>query len=304
MQEPLQQRIDDAFNRSLTEFPVYCKTKQDTDNMQFMHAHDGYEFHFSYSSGGTCMVEEQVYAFHPGKLTIIRPHTFHFIRPARADAYKRIILSVEEAYLASLFRQEPALDGIFGGWFRADGADAGGNDPTAAVMQLAFRSREDAAAIEHILQQIEKELEQRKTNYELMVKSGLIGLLVALGRQKDEAAVVPSLPETYREAMEQAAAHITACCGDNLSTAELARRFHLSVSYFNKLFKLHTGCTPHQFQTLQRINAAKALLSENQLPITEISMRLGYGELAYFSRSFRSVTGLSPSAYRAGRRKP
>ncbi|MBO9604572.1 MAG: helix-turn-helix domain-containing protein [Paenibacillaceae bacterium] len=302
MEERLQQRVDDAFNRSLTEFPVYCKTKQDTDNMQFMHAHDGYEFHFSYSSGGTCLVEEQEYAFHPGKVTIIRPHTFHFIRPARVDAYKRVILSVEEAYLAALIRQEPELAALFGGWFRADGAGAEDDRQPAALMQLAFRSREDAAAMEFILQQIEKELGLRKANYELMVKSALIGLLVALGRQNDEAEAVPSLPETHREAMEQAAAHITAYCGENLSVAELARRFHLSVSYFNKLFKLHSGCTPHQFQTLQRINAAKELLGEGTLPITEISLRLGYGELATFSRTFRSVAGVSPSAYRSGQR--
>ncbi|WP_457676423.1 helix-turn-helix domain-containing protein [Thiolapillus sp.] len=45
-------------------------------------------------------------------------------------------------------------------------------------------------------------------------------------------------------------------------------------------------------------NQAVSWLSDSDMAITEIAYRLGYGDVAHFSRSFRRLTGLAPSKYR------
>jgi AraC-like DNA-binding protein len=46
---------------------------------------------------------------------------------------------------------------------------------------------------------------------------------------------------------------------------------------------------------------AAGLLREGKLPITEISMRVGYQSLSSFHRHFRQVIGISPREHRDGR---
>ena len=52
-----------------------------------------------------------------------------------------------------------------------------------------------------------------------------------------------------------------------------------------------------------RINRAKELLVTTPLPVTEVCDRVGFKSLGSFSSLFRRLTGESPAAYRAKRRK-
>jgi len=286
--------VDTDFNRTLSEFPVYCQTKRDAVVMPFMHAHEGYEFHFSCSSVGICRVDDREYGFHPGKLTIIRPGTYHFIRTTQSSEYVRIILSIDEAYVKRLTELAPFVAELFGGWFGPD---------SAGLAQAQLPAKEDAEAVRQLLQTIERELEQRRPNYSMLVQAKLVELFVLLDRQTSSAEQGrKELPSEYRRLMDEIADYLTERHHENLSMTVLAASRHISKSYLYKLFKQHTGYTPHQFQILQRINRAKALLSGTDDSITEISFRVGFGETAHFSRSFKEMTGVTPGFYRSSMR--
>ena len=49
------------------------------------------------------------------------------------------------------------------------------------------------------------------------------------------------------------------------------------------------------------MNAAKRLLVQTDTPISEIALCCGYPDPLHFSREFRRVTGLSPTAFRDSR---
>lgn len=282
--------VDQDFNKTLSEFPIYCQTKRDAVVMPFMHSHDGYEFHYSCTSVGICRVDGREYDFNPGKLTIIKPHTYHVIRTTQASEYVRIILSVDQAWLESLAAVDPYVGDMFAAWF-------GDND--AGVAQMQLNSKEDAESVRQLLETIERELEQRKLNYSLLIKAKLLELFVLLGRQQSgDEPVKVSIPSAYRQMMDEVADLLTQRCDENLSMGELAEHYHVSKSYLYKLFKQHTGYTPHQFQMLQRINRAKQLLSSTEASITDISYRVGFGEMAHFSRTFKEMTGVTPGFYR------
>jgi len=83
---------------------------------------------------------------------------------------------------------------------------------------------------------------------------------------------------------------------------ELAKQVSVSPSYLFRLFKKRMHVTPMHFRNILRIDKAKLLLADQALTLDDVSERVGYGDPKYFSRVFRDLAGVSPSAYRKERR--
>lgn len=78
----------------------------------------------------------------------------------------------------------------------------------------------------------------------------------------------------------------------------LARVSGVSEAHFARCFRYAFGVPPHRYLLTRRIERAKALLRDTDLPITEIAFQTGWNSLGTFGRVFRDVTGESPSALR------
>lgn len=72
----------------------------------------------------------------------------------------------------------------------------------------------------------------------------------------------------------------------------------VSYSALRQAFKLHTGLAPHEYQLELRVSEAKKLLAGTGLPVKAIADKLGFQSAYYFSRLFKTKTGLSPEAWR------
>ncbi|MEG1640771.1 MAG: AraC family transcriptional regulator [Ruthenibacterium sp.] len=86
---------------------------------------------------------------------------------------------------------------------------------------------------------------------------------------------------------------------ERLSLENLCDVVHLSPSYVIALFKQYTHCSPMAYVNLVRIEISKEMLSESQLPISEIALSCGFQDAFYFSRKFKQITGSSPRQYRS-----
>jgi len=71
-----------------------------------------------------------------------------------------------------------------------------------------------------------------------------------------------------------------------------------SVSYFSKLFKKETGEGFSRYLMRVRIDKAKELLRDTNLPITKVCEMVGYGDIKHFSGTFKKITSLNPGQYR------
>jgi transcriptional regulator GlxA family with amidase domain len=88
-----------------------------------------------------------------------------------------------------------------------------------------------------------------------------------------------------------------------LPVERLGRMARLSPFHFIRTFRAATGQTPHQYVRARRIARAQELLVTTPLPVTEICEAVGFQSLGSFSAIFRRLTGETPTAYRAARRK-
>lgn len=84
----------------------------------------------------------------------------------------------------------------------------------------------------------------------------------------------------------------------DLSLADLAEVAGMSTFHFAREFKRTTGITPHQYLIKFRVDRAKALLSESEMPLVEVSSRSGFSHQSHFTRLFRRLTGTTPQSYR------
>lgn len=79
---------------------------------------------------------------------------------------------------------------------------------------------------------------------------------------------------------------------------EIGRRFHISPSYLSHMFKTETGFSPMKYLMYRRVGESQRLLMNGDLPVSEISDRLGFNDSSHFCRTFKKHVGTSPSAYR------
>ena len=63
-------------------------------------------------------------------------------------------------------------------------------------------------------------------------------------------------------------------------------------------FKAATGATLIEYLQNLRIEEAKRLLEQGELPIDEVSEAVGYLDISFFRRLFKRLTGLTPGQYR------
>jgi AraC-like DNA-binding protein len=72
----------------------------------------------------------------------------------------------------------------------------------------------------------------------------------------------------------------------------------LSPSRLAGCFKAEVGMTLHQYLMRARVDAARTLLGDTDLPITAIALELGYASSQHFSAAYKAATGHSPTASR------
>ena len=83
-----------------------------------------------------------------------------------------------------------------------------------------------------------------------------------------------------------------------ISLREFGEQFHLSGKYISRYFKEHFHITLSQYVTYLRLEHAKQLLQDTDIPVTDVAMQSGYQNVSYFIRSFQKAYAVSPLKYR------
>ena len=177
-------------------------------------------------------------------------------------------------------------------WMHVRGTDAAeltGSLLGSAQPMTRLRSVERAVAL---FDELVGLLERRVSPAHLLTASGIAWLLLT-------RLAADSILPADGSPLERAMRYLEARVDGNIRVSELASMVGLSPSHLSTLYRHATGGGPGAFHTSLRMGRARALLDTTSMTVTEIAAAVGYSDPLYFSRHFRRVHSLSPTAYRA-----
>jgi AraC family transcriptional regulator len=128
----------------------------------------------------------------------------------------------------------------------------------------------------------------------------LEGLVLALGAELSRAADQSPehrCPPWLRRTRET----LDAEYDRRLSLIELAAAAGIHAGHLARSFRRHVGLSIGEYVRARRIEAACRALRDDDAPISEIALRLGFAHQSHFTRVFRERTGMTPLAYRRRR---
>lgn len=248
-------------------------------------AHDFPELLYVNSGHHTLLVDGVLHTMEPGQLIFYAPHSFH---EGYAPSNATVSIVSFEAALPQLFpfynrvitltgRQQKALSQIL---------SAGLETFRRAPSQSGLRGMVPRADIaDYTLQQLKNQLELF-----------LIDLYQTAEPRTPQPVAVNQ--ENFRtEQFASVQAFLSSHIGTQLTLPQIAEGCAMSVPKLKTLCKAQCGCGPIAYFISMKILAAKKMLCDSSLTITQISEQLGFQSVHYFSKLFKEKTGMTPSEY-------
>ena len=184
-----------------------------------------------------------------------------------------------------------------------DVAAGAGLDPDKAELVEALGVRDPQ--IEHEALSLLAELRSRHLGSRIYAESVANVLVVNLLRRHSTLgrSSVRKLEHERTGGLSEASLRMALdYVGDNLAAdltlVEIAREVGMSPYHFSRMFKLSTGLPPHQYVMRQRIERAKALLTNTDLPVGVVAQEVGFASPSHFAQQFRRLVGTSPRSFR------
>jgi AraC family transcriptional regulator len=105
-----------------------------------------------------------------------------------------------------------------------------------------------------------------------------------------------------RQKLEVALCYIEEKINAPIGVRDLAKQVHMSPFHFARRFKQAVGQPPHAYITTVRMERAKALLRESDLPLLHVATAVGYRTQAHFTGVFHKRVGMTPRIFRVSNR--
>jgi AraC-like DNA-binding protein/mannose-6-phosphate isomerase-like protein (cupin superfamily) len=258
------------------------------DVTELDHFHDFIELVIVLEGRGTHLLGGQPFPVSAGDVFVIQGQQVHSFRERDGLVLLNIMYDPERLPLpAGLLRRLPGYSALF-------------------LLEPNFRGSHDFSSrlrLDRVMlgaavglgERIAEESARAAPGHEAMLLSLLTDLMVFLSRRYDESdtreskallqmgKLISTLERSYAEPWD---------------LARMATFARLSRASLLRVFRQATGRPPIGYLIELRIEAAKRLLRQGDLEITEIAQEAGFNDGNYFARQFRLVVGCTPSDFR------
>jgi two-component system response regulator YesN len=93
-------------------------------------------------------------------------------------------------------------------------------------------------------------------------------------------------------------------CGEPLTVEQIAKEVYLSSSRLSHIIRNELGMTLGNYISRVRIDKAKSLLKEKELPISQIALEVGFPDQSYFTKVFKKIERCTPKVFRRNSFQP
>ncbi|MGH9754212.1 MAG: AraC family transcriptional regulator [Blastocatellia bacterium] len=119
--------------------------------------------------------------------------------------------------------------------------------------------------------------------------------IVAASAREQRKAVERKVPRWLVRAEEFLRAHYS----ESLTVAEVADAAAVHPAHLARVFRASFGCTIGEYLRQLRVEFASRELIASDLPLSEIAAATGFYDQSHFTRTFKRMTGLTPTEFRA-----
>lgn len=154
----------------------------------------------------------------------------------------------------------------------------------------------DPHDIYHTLKSLVLELDESDMSNQLMIQLLMAQLLVRIARIVNEEGAQGTKPNDHY--IKQSIQFMQQNYDRDIRVKDIADAVNLHSGYLHRLFSNAMDCTIVEYLTTLRMQKAQMLLSQTDIPVSEIADYVGVSSQQYFSTVFKKHTGQSPVSYR------
>lgn len=112
------------------------------------------------------------------------------------------------------------------------------------------------------------------------------------------AGVDMKSPRPGAEVADQAASFLRKHYRERITAKELSLALNFHPVYIARCMKKQFGCSPMEYLMRYRLDQARLLLLQTDLPVSQIAQEVGFQQAAYFTACFGKWEGVTPREYR------
>ena len=258
----------------LENFRLFHLRSQSGEQVEY-HYHEFCKILLLVSGSGGYFVDGQRYLLRAGDIILIGSRSIHRPELDPDCPYERIILYISPEYLRRQSTEGCDLMSLF----------SGGRGHVLRDCTKIFRLAAD----------LERDLSREGFGREILSSSGMLRLLVEIGRgmsQAEDPGGGARLPENPR--IREILNYIDAHLAEDLDAESIANAFFISKFHMMRQFRQETGTTVHQYITQKRLLRAK-LLIESGMRATEACYQCGFRSYSSFTRAYGKYLGTTPT---------
>jgi YesN/AraC family two-component response regulator len=247
-----------------------------------LHLHNNFEIYLFLQGDASCIVEQSKYHLKKGTLLMFTNQEIHKTASLSAKTYDRILINFCPQIIEKFSTEHTNLLSCF-----LDRKKGQNNAILLSKKQLDIYLALATKLIDST----------NNTEYgnDVLSITYLVQVLIFLNKlYKQDEILLEQYPlsEKLHDVLDFIDDHLT----EDLSLDRISSHFSINKSYLGRLFKKETGSTIYNFILLKRISLAKQLLAEGK-NVSEACSLTGFNDYANFIRTFKQITGYSPTKY-------
>ena len=252
----------------------FSEIRDESEKQLPMHYHEHIEFFYFLKGEGFFVTPKKKYKLKPHDIIIVEANQLHTeYSLTKENALQHFIIGLDNI---NLFNTGTILPAKYKNVFHA-----------------SFENEYNP--FYNYFQQLYNEFKQVKPSYLLKTKTLVTELLIDLLRI---LSIESNGQQNSSNAIARTKEYIDKHFSEDFTLNDLADNVYVSKFHLSRKFKEAYRYSPMQYLTIRRIQEAKTLLRETDLPITEISSRIGFNQAVYFTKIFKSMVGITPHKYR------